>query len=150
MTCLSQSVAQTLFLLCQHSHSVLSGPRVHRASGPHTCLLCLCTLLSKVSPTLSMDLVFYTPCQPLCGRGCFHVYAYPLVCIGVHSYPYAYVLPEAIFRIGLHTCTSLSPIPIPTPTPGMLSLWTLLLHPTLMWVLGIQIQVLTLGGKCSA
>ena len=72
----------------------------------------------KVSPTLSMDLVFYTPCQPLCGRGCLHVYAYPLVCLGVHAYPYAYVLSEAIFRIGLHTCTSLSPIPIPTPTPG--------------------------------
>ena len=52
-----------------------------------------------------------------------HVYAYPLVCLGVHAYPYAYVLSEAIFRIGLHTCTSLSPIPIPTPTPGMLSLW---------------------------
>ena len=150
MTCLSQSVALNLFLLCQHSHSVLSGPREHRASGPHTCLVHLWTLMSKVSPTLSMDLVFYTPCQPLCGRGCLHVYAYPLVCLGVHAYPYAYVLSEAIFRIGLHTCTSLSPIPIPTPTPGMLSLWTLLLHPTLMWVLGIQIQVLTLGGKCSA
>lgn len=76
-----------------------------------------------------------------------HVYACPLVCLGVHAYPYAYVLSEAIFRIGLHTCTSLSPIPIPTPTPGMLSLWTLLLHPTLMWVLGIQIQVLTLEGS---
>ena len=77
MTCLSQSVAQSLFLLCQHSHSVLSGPREHRASGPHTCLLCLWTLMSQVSPTLSMDLFFYTPCQPLCGRGCLHVYAIP-------------------------------------------------------------------------
>lgn len=123
---------QILLHLCQHSHSVLSGPREHRASGPHPCLLHLWTLMSKVSPTLSMDLVFYTPCQPLWGRGCLHVNAYPLVCLGVHAYPYAYVLSEAIFRISLHTCTSLSPIPTPTPTPRMLSLWTLLLDPTLM------------------
>ena len=31
-----------------------------------------------------------------------HVYAYPLVCLGVHAYPYAYVLSEAIFRRSSH------------------------------------------------
>lgn len=91
----------------------------------------------------------YTMSTPVRER-VFACVCIPPCVIGVHAYPYAYVLSEAIFRIGLYTCTSLSPIPIPTPTPGMLSLWTLLLHPTLMWVLGIQIQVLTLGGKCSA
>ena len=45
----------------------------------------------------------YTMSTPVRER-VLHVYACPLVCLGVHAY--AYVLSEAIFRIGLHTCTT--------------------------------------------
>lgn len=88
MTWLSQTVIESLFPLCQHSHSVPSGPRLHRAPCPHTCLFHHWTLIFKASSTLRMDLVFYTSCQPLCERKCLHVYAYPLMCLGVHAYHY--------------------------------------------------------------
>lgn len=104
MTWLSQTVIENLFQLCQHSHSVPSGPRLHRAPCPHTRLFHHWTLIFIVSPTLRMDLVFYTSCQPLCERKCLHVYAYPLMCLGVH----VYTIPM----------DQLSTIPNPTPHLG--------------------------------
>ena len=124
------------------------GPREHRAPGPHTCLVHLRTSVSNVSPTLSMDLVFHGSRRPRWGRGCFHVRLTPscvrCTCILLHLCP---VRGHPLDRCPhLHT-----PFPTPNPHhPGMLGLQTLLLHPSLMWVLRIQTQVHTLGGKCSA
>lgn len=146
MTWLSQTVIENSFQLCQHSHSVPSGPRLHRAPCPHTCLFHHWTLIFKVSPTLRMDLVFYTSCQPLCDRKCLPVYAYPLMCLGVHAYhyPMSCQRPSSDRSSRLHVRPPVFK-PQPLPTAQMLSLWALLMHPTLMGVLGIETQFLTLG-----